>query len=157
MHVVDIVAASGQERLAILNVPGSTVVVCVEGRSGTWLGDSTVQAMSALTAAAWYWNMDGFAGVPFRKVVCLGRKRLLILDGKLRGHPPPEKIKFDYILLSHKADVNISRLHEYFTYDLLIFDASVPPFRLREWKNACKELTLRCFSVPDEGAFIVNL
>lgn len=157
MHAVEKISASAQRRLVVMHVPKSTVVAYVEGRRGTWYGDSSAQARNALQGAEWLYNVDGFSFVPQRKWVLPGGRRLLILDGKLPPHPPAVKIKIDYILLSHTANVNISRLEEYFIYDLLIFDASVPPFRLQEWKNACKELTLRCFSVPDEGALVVNL
>lgn len=157
MHAVEKIKASAQGRLVVFNVPKSTVVAYVNGRNGVYAGDSSMQAGRALRGAEWYWNVDGFTKISTGKVMCLGGKRLVVIDGKLSGPPPPVKIKTDYILLSHKANVNISRLHEYFIYDWLIFDGSVPAFRLREWKNACKELTLRCFSVPDEGAFIVNL
>lgn len=157
MHTVEIISASAQRRFVVLNIPKATVVGYVEGRESYWYGDSTLQAVNALQGAEWHWNLRSSSLAPRRTVMCLGGKRLLILDGKLPAAPPPVKIKIDYILLSHKANVNISRLSEYFTYELLIFDASLPPFRLQEWKNAGKELTLRNFSVPDEGALVVNL
>lgn len=157
MHGWEKISASAQRRLVVINIPKSTLVACVEGREGWYIGDSSLQGANALLGAEWYWNVNGFSFVPERKWVSFGGKRLLVLDGKLPARPPTVKIKIDYILLSHKADINIRRLHEYFIYDLLIFDASVPSFRLGEWKNACKELTLRCFSVPDEGALVVNL
>ncbi|WP_341834191.1 ComEC/Rec2 family competence protein [Chitinophaga pollutisoli] len=157
MHAFEKIKSSAQRRFVILNVPKATVVGYVEGRDSFWYGDSTVPSVNALQGAEWYWNLRSFSLTPPRRLMCLGGKRLLILDSKLPAKPPPVKIKIDYILLSHKANVNISRLEEYFTYELLIFDASLPPFRLQEWKNACNELTLRNFSVPDEGALVVNL
>ena len=91
-------------------------------------------------------------------LVSMGNKRLLVLGDNLQHAPAPsKKIKIDYILLSHTPKVDISRLQEFFTYDMLIFDASCSAFQLRKWKNACNELPLRCFSVPEQGAFVVNL
>ncbi|MGN7719434.1 ComEC/Rec2 family competence protein [Chitinophaga sp. 22620] len=91
-------------------------------------------------------------------LVSLGNKRLLVLTGNLQHAPPlSKKIKINYILLSHTPKVDISRLQEFFTYDMLIFDASCSAFQIRKWKNACNELPLRCFSVPEQGAFVVNL
>ncbi|WP_346317207.1 ComEC/Rec2 family competence protein [Chitinophaga sp. YIM B06452] len=91
-------------------------------------------------------------------LVSLGAKRLLVLTGNLQHAPPlSKKIKIDYILLSHNPKVDISRLQDFFIYDLLIFDASCSAFQVRKWKNACNKLPLRCFSVPEQGAFVVNL
>ena len=73
------------------------------------------------------------------------------------AHPPPKKIKIDYILLSHNPKVDISRLQDFFIYEQLVFDGSNSAFQRRKWKNACNELPLRCFSVPEQGAFVVNL
>nr|WP_173003084.1 ComEC/Rec2 family competence protein [Chitinophaga sp. SYP-B3965] len=84
-------------------------------------------------------------------------KRILRLTGRLPNKPPAKRIKIDYILLSHNPRVDISRLHDYFIYELIIFDDSNAPFLIRKWKSACKKLPLRFFSVPDEGAFVVNL
>ncbi len=91
-------------------------------------------------------------------LLSIAGKRLLILNTNLRhAHPPLKKIKIDYILLSHNPKVDISRLQDFFIYEQLIFDASNSAFQRRKWKNACNELPLRCFSVPEQGAFVVNL
>lgn len=84
-------------------------------------------------------------------------KRILRLAGRLPNKAPAQRIKIDYILLSHNPRVDISRLRDYFIYELIIFDSSNTPFLIRKWKSAAKKLPLRCFSVPDEGAFVVNL
>ena len=84
-------------------------------------------------------------------------KRILRLTGRLPDKPPVKKMKIDYILLSHNPRVDISCLRDYFIYEMIIFDTSNAPFLIRKWKSAAKKLPLRCFSVPDEGAFVVNL
>ena len=84
-------------------------------------------------------------------------KRILRLTGRLPDKLPATKMKIDYILLSHNPRVDISCLRDYFIYEMIIFDSSNTPFLIRKWKSAAKKLPLRCFSVPDEGAFVVNL
>lgn len=157
IHTVEKMNACSRRALVIMNIPKSTAVACIGGAAMRWHGDSSTQVSSALQSTAWFYNTGGFSRMAPERIVRFGGRCLLILNGRLPARPPANKIKIDYILLSHKAEVNISRLKDYFIYDLLIFDASVPPFRLQEWKNACKELTLRSFSVPDMGAFVVNL
>lgn len=91
------------------------------------------------------------------ELIRFGGKTLLRLTQALPKKSPLHRIRINYILLSHNSKVDISRLQDFFIYDLLVFDGSNAPFLIRKWKNACKELPLRCFSVPDEGALVVNL
>lgn len=86
----------------------------------------------------------------------LNHQRILLLK-KLPRDAPAQRLQIDYILLSHNSKVDISRLQDFFIYDRLIFDATCPAFLIRKWKSAGNKLPLRCFSVPDEGAFVINL
>lgn len=90
-------------------------------------------------------------------LINLHGKRLLFWQGLLPATLPREKIKVDYILLSHPSGIDIHRFDDFFIYEIIIFDASASAFLLRKWKSDCNKLPLRCFSVPDEGAFVVNL
>ncbi|AWO01680.1 hypothetical protein DLD77_08205 [Chitinophaga alhagiae] len=90
-------------------------------------------------------------------LVCNG-KRILLWKGRfLPAATPQRKIKLHYLVLSADAPQHIERFDDFFIYEKIIFDASCPAFLLRKWKSKCNKLPLRCFSVPDKGAFVVNL
>ncbi|RPD40238.1 ComEC/Rec2 family competence protein [Chitinophaga barathri] len=150
-----------QKLLVIYNLPKLTAVEYIEGRKSTLAGDSAGLIHPQLAASQLELGVKDVVRISYIRDGCLlsaGNKRMLILRGNLQHAPPvSKKIKIDYILFSHNPKVDISRLQEFFIYDQLIFDASNTAFLLRKWKNACNELPLRCFSVPDQGAFVVNL
>lgn len=150
-----------QRMLVVYNLPKLTVVEHIAGRECARAGDSAGLRHPQLAAAQLELGVRRVTRVSYIRDGCIidaGGKRLLVLRGSLRYAPAPvKKIKIDYILLSHNPKVDISRLREFFIYDQLIFDASNSAFQLRKWKNACNELPLRCFSVPEQGAFVVNL
>ncbi|MBO9152714.1 ComEC/Rec2 family competence protein [Chitinophaga sp. GCM10012297] len=150
-----------QRMLVVYNLPKLTVVEYIEGRECCRAGDSAGLKHPQLAAAQLELGVRRVSQYSYIRngyIVATGGKRLLVLSGGLRyANAPAKKIKIDYILLSHNPKVDISRLQEFFIYDMLIFDASNSAFQLRKWKNACNELPLRCFSVPEQGAFVVNL
>ena len=154
-----------QRLLVIYNLPKLTVVEYVEGRKSWRTGDSAGLEHPALAASQLALgvkeNKNPPPAISYARqsyLFSIAGKRLLILGANLQhAHPPLKKIKIDYILLSHNPKVDISRLQDFFIYKQLVFDASNSAFQRRKWKNACNQLPLRCFSVPEQGAFVINL
>ncbi|MGX5818328.1 ComEC/Rec2 family competence protein [Chitinophaga lutea] len=144
-------------KLIVYNVPRNTLIEFLDGERSVLAGDSIdAVRFTAPAHLALGLSRATFSYTRKRYFVLNNGKRLLILNGRLPRYPPPAPIFINYILLTHNPPIDISRLHHFFTYEQLIFDGSNAGFRLREWKNACNALPLRCFSVPDEGAFVVN-
>jgi len=81
---------------------------------------------------------------------------LVIVDSTWRPFVPLKKFHTDYLLLSHHPKLSIMQLKDMFVFKMIIFDASNPLWQIQQWKNDCSALTLRCFSVPDQGAYLIN-
>lgn len=90
------------------------------------------------------------------QLIFFAGRRLVIVKAPLPDIWPVKKCKTDYILLSHDPQVDIRQLLQHFDAGLFIFDASCSPAKIRKWKSDCEALTLRFFSVPEQGAFIQN-
>jgi competence protein ComEC len=88
--------------------------------------------------------------------ISAGNKRLVIVDSSWRPFSPLKKFHTDYLLLSHHPKLSIMQLKDMFVFKMIIFDASNPLWQIQQWKNDCSALTLRCFSVPDQGAYLIN-
>ncbi|RPE13789.1 ComEC family competence protein [Chitinophaga lutea] len=159
-----------QPALIVYNSHRQMLVEIIHQGRGVLMSDSaiastpliapdTLAAFSKYTTPAHLiYNITKTAFIPRPNglIDCHGR-RVLLWQGMLPPVPPSRKIKVDYIILSKGAPRDISRFEEFFIYEKIIFDASCPPFLLRKWKSDCNKLPLRCFSVPDKGAFVVNL
>ncbi len=63
----------------------------------------------------------------------------------------------DYVILSRYNRLKIKDIQRHFSPHMIVFDASVSPWQKQKWKTACKKLNLHCFSVPDQGAWILSL
>jgi len=53
--------------------------------------------------------------------------------------------------------INISDIDENFDCKNYLFDASNPQWKIEQWKKDCEELHLHFYSVPEQGAIVINL
>jgi competence protein ComEC len=65
-------------------------------------------------------------------------------------------VEVDLVLISGKMKVNLSRITDNYTFKLLLFDNSVPFYRIKEWKKACQEQGLPYYFVSEKGAFSLS-
>ncbi|MCF6402064.1 ComEC family competence protein [Chitinophaga filiformis] len=159
-----------QHKMVVYNIPSHTLVDAIEGRRVTTMGDVEVTGYDSLynrylRPAHMLYGIEqrlnttddttntGLAGV---HILTLGQKRLVIVDSALPKVDLQKKFRTDYLLLSHNPQVDIRQLERMFEVGCYIFDASSSLRNIRQWKSDCYVLTLRFFSVPDQGAYVVN-
>ncbi|KAA2245192.1 ComEC family competence protein [Chitinophaga agrisoli] len=153
-----------RRQVIIYNVPGYTAIDILKGHAVQFAGDTAVPRTPALRQRylqpARLINRSREHDIEcFTKkgaFISLGSKRLVVVDSSWHACRPVKKIQVDYILLSHRPKLAISQLKDMFTCKMIIFDASNPFWQIQRWKNDCSALTLRCFSVPDQGAYLIN-
>ena len=80
-----------------------------------------------------------------------------MIDSSFSNYNSTKKIKLNYILISKNPKIQIADLVENFDCNNYIFDASNPTWKIRQWKKECEELHLHFHSVPEQGAFLINL
>lgn len=162
VHVCWIITCRAQRTMIIYNVPGYTAIDCVEGNQVQFTGNDTIWQLPVATQlrnARSHLGAQPGTPASFRQYghcFSFEGKRVLVLDSALPERAPPEKFRINYILLTHNPPVDISRLGEFYTFDTLIFAASNSSRRIEKWKSDCYVLTLRFFSVPDQGAYVIN-
>ncbi|WP_170117362.1 ComEC/Rec2 family competence protein [Chitinophaga ginsengisoli] len=158
-----------QHKMVVYNIPGHTWVDVIRAHRLTNAGDKEVMSNDSLynrylRPAYVLYGMKqrlctndvvkpAFAGL---QVLSLGQKRLVIIDSILPWVIPQKKFRTDYLLLSHNPRVDIRQLEKMFEVGCYIFDASSRLRNIQQWKSDCYVLTLRFFSVPDQGAYVVN-
>ncbi len=67
-----------------------------------------------------------------------------------------KKLTLHAVVISAGYDLDITTLKNAFTFDTLIFDSSVPEYKLKKWEAECRLLNLHYHSVKTQGAFIEN-
>jgi competence protein ComEC len=83
-------------------------------------------------------------------------KKILIIDNAISFMPANEKINVDYIIISKNPKLYIPQLAQVFNCSQYIFDGSNSLWKIVKWEKDCEQLHLRCYSVPEQGAFVVD-
>jgi competence protein ComEC len=148
-------------RMVVYNIPGHTAVDIIRGYEVQFAGDSVVMKEEALykrhlQPARMLYGVRREEQSNTGSFISLGRQRLVVVNGTLPRIRPARKFHTDYLLLSHNPHVDITQLEALFDVGCYIFDASNRPQNIQQWKSDCYILTLRFFSVPDQGAYVVN-
>jgi competence protein ComEC len=84
-------------------------------------------------------------------------KKMIIIDSSLSFGPIKDKIIIDILLISKNPSIKIARLITALKPSVIVFDASNSLWKIAGWKKECERLALPCFSIPQEGAFILDI
>ncbi len=160
------IMAERRHQLVIYNVPKRQAIDFISGRKYFFKGDAYLPAeMQALdyqvapsrilyraTAA------DSLQNLWYDSPVYLfNNKTIVIPDSPYNNVTATEKITADVIILSKNAPVQLAALLEVFNCNLVVFDASNSAAKVHKWKAEAANLGLPCFSVVDNGAFVMNM
>ncbi len=88
--------------------------------------------------------------------VLFNSKSLFVVDDKTELFPVNNKVKVDYLLLSHNPDVHIEELLSSIDFGKVIFDSSNSLRKLRLWRKECKEKGIDFYDVMESGALTVS-
>lgn len=84
-------------------------------------------------------------------------KKMLLLDSNTILHKRNKIYPLDILLFSHNPTVDIEQLLTVVKPAVIVFDASNSLWKIQKWKSACETLNLRCYSVPEQGAFVLEV
>jgi competence protein ComEC len=81
-------------------------------------------------------------------------KRIAVVNTIIKTNTP---VNVDYLVLTGNPKMNIRDLADKFKFQKIIFTASNSLWKIDKWKKECDSLHLHCFSVQDDGAFVVKI
>lgn len=84
-------------------------------------------------------------------------KKLIIIDSAIHFLPSEIKVITDILLISKNPSVRIADLVTVIKPSIIVFDASNSLWKIAGWKKECLALDLPCFSIPEQGAFILDI
>ncbi len=158
---------SNTQKLIVYNVPHQTAIDIMQGSSYRFIGDSIllndgplvkynlkpsriINGVSKTNDSSFHLNFQNTC-------FAVNRKKIAMLDNNFRFNDTTAKIYADVIILSKNPKYSILDIQRAFTFKLLVFDSSNPMWKIRRWKKDCYSLHLRFHSVPEQGAFELNL
>jgi competence protein ComEC len=84
-------------------------------------------------------------------------KKIIFIDSSIQFEPAPFISKVDVLLISRNASVTLKELVTVINPAIVVFDASNSLWKIENWKKECEQLLLRFHSVPEQGAFIMEV
>ncbi|OIR08301.1 ComEC family competence protein [mine drainage metagenome] len=166
MRSSDFIKHNQQQKLIVYNVPQHQAIDLIAGRNYQFVGDSILlqdeflqnfhlkpsRIQHRITAA------DQLATINYsNNLICSSNKKIVLIDDAINPSDVDKKIKADAIIISQNPKLNINQLAKAFDCNQYIFDASNPLWKIKKWKKDCENLHLRHYSIPEQGAFVMEL
>jgi len=155
-----------QKKLIVYNIPRHEALDIINGRDYFFAGDSDI--LSDDFATNFYLRpsrilhrieparqLQGL--LKQKNLIQCGSTKILLIDknyefGKLTG-----RILIDVVVVSKNPQIFFSSLTRTFNIRQVVFDNSVPPWKLKYWMKACDSLSIPYYDVNKKGAFVMNL
>jgi competence protein ComEC len=157
----------GQQKVIVYNVPQHQAIDFVDGNDFEFFGDSILLKDGMLQN---FHIKPGRIAMHLQKKIShlqqllrsehffqFNNKRILVIDSSVVFEPVQQKIDVDAIIISKNPKLYIPQLAQVFNCKRYIFDASNSLWKIGKWQKDCEQLHLTSYSVPEEGAFIMDL
>jgi competence protein ComEC len=164
--MIESIQEKKQHVLIVYNIPKYSSVDIVEGNRYRYIGDKAVQKDRSLQdfhlqpSRIRYGahSNDSLRKTIFLKnVLIAGRSKVLFINGSGPLPLAKRKISVDLIIIGGNPRLHLSQLANAFDCSQYVFDSSNPLWKIRYWKKDADNLHLRHHSVPEKGAFIMDL
>jgi competence protein ComEC len=93
----------------------------------------------------------------YKNIISIHNKRIMVIDSACCFVPINDKIDVDVLVISKSPRLNFHEIFCAIQPKIIVFDASNSLWKITKWKKECETLNLRCFSIKDQGAFVMNL
>ena len=156
-----------QQKIIVYNVQQHMAIDFINGNNYKFIGDSILMQKGMLQN---FHIKPARIAMQLQKNVTIlnalsekdhffqyNEKRILVIDSSFIFEPLQKKINIDVIIISKNPKLYINQVSATFNCGVYIFDASNPLWKINKWKKDCDELNLPFHSVPEQGAFIMDL
>jgi competence protein ComEC len=164
LQTVSIVQSRLQQKLVVYNVPGQTALELVHGRRSYLVGEAELLQHKALQQqylqpAHRLWRVQQTDLLPIHPltIVSYAGKRVALLSNQSFRADSFRCLPVDILILCHNPEMPLARLCTLFDCRRVVFAASNSLWKIQNWKKDCDSLHLRFHSVPEQGAFVMEL
>ena len=155
-----------QEKVVVYNVPQKQAIDFVNGRNYFFVGDSDLLeddfARNFHLKPSRILNRTSPVKSPadflqYENYFLFGTKKIMLLDKPISFSTSGNKETIDVVMISKNPKINISDLANSFYIKKIVFDGSVPTWKVKRWKTDCDSLHIPYHDVNEKGAFVMNL
>jgi competence protein ComEC len=155
-----------QKKIIIYNTPKKQSIDFIDGHQFWFIGDNEQKADASFDR--FFLNPTRLKCHAFFSSPLIGlhvkdemfqfyNHKLLIINTSSSFVKFNPNYRIDIVLLSKNPNVNFESLHHSLRPDYFVFDASNSLWKIAKWKKECDALHLRYFSIPDQGAFVLDM
>lgn len=144
-----------QKKLVVYNVKGITAIEIISGVNSLQIGDVQPQHRQAHLL----WGIENSRRLPPKPLTTISYagKKIAIVACELAPDSAFLPRPVDILILGGMAEKSLTSLCTVFPCLQVIADGSTPLWKIEKWKKDCDSLHLRFHSVPQQGAFILEL
>jgi competence protein ComEC len=163
---VSFIKANNQQKLIVYNVPQKQAIDIIDGRNYLFVGDTDLLADDFVRnfhiKPARVLNRVEEGQVlknyfQSENLIQYNNKKILLVDNNSTFMALPDKIPVDLLVVSKNPKLYFKKLVETFSIKQVVFDGSVPSWKMAYWKNDCDSLRIPYYDVSEKGAFVMNL
>ena len=155
-----------QKKLIVYNIPRHEALDIINGRDYFFAGDSGI--LSDNFATNFYLRpsrilhrieparqLQGL--LKQKNLIQCGSTKILLIDKNYEFDKLTGRILIDVVVVSKNPKIYFSSLTRTFNIRQVVFDNSVPPWKLKYWMKDCDSLSIPYYDVNKKGAFVMNL
>ena len=153
-----------QRVLVVYNIPKSHCIDVMVGKKYIFQSDSNLLTNKSainfhVTPTRKYFRVQSDNSTSITNgnnnvILNLYGKKMAIINSPFNADT---LLHVDYLLITGNPKFNIIDIKEKIKCQKIIFSASNSLWKISKWKKECDSLHLQCFSLQDDGAFVVNI
>lgn len=158
--------AADQKKIIVYNVPQHRAIDFVDGRTYLFYGNPDLVADDFvrnfhLKPSRILNRIEPVSTINditlYNNYVSYKTRKILLVDTAISFSIPENKQDVDLLIISKNPKLYISRLANVFNIKQVVFDGSVPFWKLPYWKKDCDSLHIPYHDVNEKGAFVMNV
>lgn len=155
-----------QAKLVVYNIPRHRAIDVIKGRDYFFIGDSALVVDDLainlhIKPCRVLHRIQSCDQVPnFMRdgnFLQLGAKRVLLIDRTILFDSCVTRTHVDALIISNNPRISLIDISKTFTIGSVVFDGSVPIWKIRYWEKDCRRLRIPFYDVSEKGAFVMNL
>jgi competence protein ComEC len=155
-----------QKKLIVYNTPRHRAIDIINGREYFFVGDTDILSNDFVTNFHLKPSRIFYRIEPAEHLANLvgqnhfmqyDSKKILLIDKNYDFASSGLKVSIDILVVSKNPRLYFSSLARTFNIRQVVFDGSVPAWRLKYWTKDCDSLSIPYYDVNAKGAFVMNL
>jgi competence protein ComEC len=159
------IEANRQNKIIVYNITDRQAFEIITGRNCLFFADEVVQTDDFIQnfhikPCRMFFRIQNSGitrSTADRNYFQYGTKNIVVINNNLNYDSIYKKPVVDLLILSKNPKIFIKTLLKSFEIKMVVFDSSVPAWKIRFWKKDCDSLHISYYDVNEKGAFVMNL